>query len=180
MAADSPLSYSFFSSIEARLRQFNLASRVEVVDILLEAYLRAKAKKQQGEVIHSPQAWLKSVCFNIVREQSRKLGKHQLTETEILEAWHTRMNHDQQVSNELLDDRIQMMLDAFGILKRKNPESAELLQLKECEGLSWIAIQAHLIASGGDALNVETLRQRCTRARKQLRQIFHETEKARV
>ncbi|MBD2090130.1 sigma-70 family RNA polymerase sigma factor [Microcoleus sp. FACHB-1515] len=180
LSADSPLSYSFLSSIQAWLRQFNIASRVEASEVLHEAYLRAKAARKKGEIIRSPHAWLRRVCFNIVREQQRKLGKYQLAEVEILEDRYGRIHTDQQVSSELLDDRIQVMLDAFLILKRNNPESAELLQLKDCEGMSWLAIQAHLTASGSNAPNVDTLRQRCTRARKQLRQIYHETEKASV
>lgn len=180
LAADSPLSYSFLASIEARLRQFKISSRVEAFDILLEAYLRGKAKQRKGEVIHSPYPWLKKTCFYIVCEHSRKLAKQQLTETDVLEDLHARRSNEQQVSLDRLDDRLEVMFDVIEIFKRQDPKSAQLLQLRECEGLSWVAIQTHLIACNGNAPNIDTLRQQGTRGRKQLRQLFHKTEKARV
>lgn len=185
LTLDSPLSYSLLPSIEAWLWQFNISSRIEAVEILHEAYLRARARENQAEIIRHPSAWLKRFCYNIVREHSRKLDRQRLTEPEMIDHHQQRRaDHYPQVSDERLNDRLDVLFDAFQILKRQNPEGAELLKLKYCQDLTWSQVRERLIDRGlvdrGCNVSNAALRQRGNRAIKELRKIFHEIEKASI
>ncbi|MBE9179467.1 hypothetical protein IQ268_12930 [Oculatella sp. LEGE 06141] len=172
---DSPYAYSTFTTIQRYLRQFGLLPRVETHDILVEAYLRGKAVLRSGVVIRTPHAWLKRTAYNIVREKNRKLASQQPADPEVLD-FLGRASYESWLSQETINHRLTVLWEAFETLRQSEPEGAELLELKTIRGLSWLEVQNHLQAQGRDVPNTDVLRQRACRAKKHLRQIFHQVE----
>lgn len=169
----NPYSYSVLTTIERMLRQFRLSTRVDACDVLIEAYLRGKKQTQAGVRIENPHAWLKGTCFHIIRERKRKLKDHP-TDPQILDCLVESSMEDCDVDRQAIADDIDSLHKAMKQLRREEPEGANLLYLRLAEGLSWREIRDRLVDEQGETTPSEvTLRQRASRAKKVLRQIFH-------
>ncbi|NET32534.1 MAG: sigma-70 family RNA polymerase sigma factor [Cyanothece sp. SIO1E1] len=170
---NNPRSYSVITTIERFLRQFHLSSQVEAHEILSEAYLRGTKFLQNGGTINNPYAWLKATSLNIIREQSRKYNREQLTSPELMDSNldGSGSNHD-WISQQNLANRVKMLYQALEAFKDINPEGSRLLEL-QAQGLSWQQIRICLIQESGTAPSEESLRQKGCRARKSLRKIYH-------
>ena len=171
---DSPYSYSTYTAVQRYLRQFNLFSRIEPYEVLVDAYLRGKKALRCGETIHNPHAWLKRTAYNIIREHYRKLSAQQLHEAESLDFLMSRMVNESWVAEEVLSAQLSALWEALEILRLNDPESARIIDLRIFQQLQWSEVREHLIQQGNEAPDVNTRRQRGARIKKQLRRIFHE------
>ncbi|NJL46907.1 MAG: sigma-70 family RNA polymerase sigma factor [Leptolyngbyaceae cyanobacterium SM2_5_2] len=170
LSHENPQAYSILSAIQRMLRQYRLASQIEPFEILHEAYLRGKQKLQTGETITNAHAWLRSTAFYIISERKRK-DRDGATEPHILEAivLDERINLMQQ---QILAEELKLLYQALAKLQQEDPTSARLLTLKTFRDWSWGDIRDWLISQGEPAVSETTLRQRASRAKRRLREIF--------
>lgn len=171
-----PSSYTIIPFIWRTLKQFGLSHQLEVHDVLLEAYLNGKLFLANGNTIRYPYAWLKRTCYHIILKYWQRLSTQKLSEPESLEFLVIKFQ-TQWVSDEELADRLVAFWNVFETIRERDPEAAELIELKVVEGLSWKEIRERLIARGKPNVPSEAaLRQQATRIKKLLRQLFHEVE----
>ncbi|MBW4440688.1 MAG: sigma-70 family RNA polymerase sigma factor [Plectolyngbya sp. WJT66-NPBG17] len=169
--ADSPHAYSMIPTVRRYIYRFNLKSRVEPAEILIEAYLRALRATHEEIKIENPKAWLRSTAYNIVRERSRKEKKEFPTDPQalVLDSACEPGNHCEANC----DRNLAILWQAFKQLRAAEPEIAELIDLQILQQMSWSEIQQHFRNQGRKTPTIEALRQRVSRAKKKLRQLFH-------
>lgn len=170
LGKENPRAYSIMSAIQRTLNQYRLASHYEVHEILHEAYLRGKKKLQAGETIHNAYAWLRATAVHVIYERKRKCRAGTI-EPHILEAvlLDDRVNLMQQ---QILSEELSLLYKALGLLQQEDPETTHILYLKTVEGWSWSQIREWQMANGEPAINEAALRQRASRAKRRLREIF--------
>ncbi len=170
LGKDNPHAYPILMAIQRTLRQYHLADQYEVYEILHEAYLRGKKKLQVGEVIRNPYAWLKATSFHIIYERKRK-QRSSSTDPQVIEAVlpDLRLNLMQQ---QVLNEELDLLYESLALLHREDPEGTCLLYLRNVRALSWSQICQWLAAEGQPLANEATLRQRASRAKRRLRDIF--------
>jgi DNA-directed RNA polymerase specialized sigma24 family protein len=173
LGKNNPHAYSTISFIHRSLMQFNLASQFEAHEIFNEAYVRGREFIQTGGIIRNHHSWLKSTCFNIIREKSRKQRREPLIDPELVELIPClRAIEDSVVSQEDIHNNWKALLSSLDALGRTDPETARLMRLR-AKGLSWKEIQQQLVQENGEAASESTLRQKASRAKKTLRKIYH-------
>lgn len=168
----SPYSYSTFTFVQARIRQFRLGTRIEAEDVLIEAYMRGVKKIRSGETIYNPLSWLKGTCFNIIREESRKLKRELSVDPESI-CTTLRAISDDLSLREAIEDDLKILNKALEMLQRETPNRYKLLQLKILEEMSWKEVRQCLTIEEGRNISDPALRQRLAQAKKHLRAIFH-------
>jgi predicted RNA polymerase sigma factor len=164
--------YSAIATVRRYLHSFRLAHLVEPHEILFEAYLRGKNAQRKGEIIYNPHAWLKRTAFNIVREKSRK-ARRQATQS--FEEIEYRMSAESDCLLEKIDlsHEISLLYKALREFSREDSHTAQLLEWRTIERLSWTEIADRLVAAGETVPNYAALRQRVSRAKKRIRHILH-------
>lgn len=173
LGKNNPHTYSVISFIHRSLIQFHLGSQFEAHEILNEAYVRGREFIETGGIIRNPHSWLKSTCFNIIREKSRKQKREPLIDPELVELIPCfRAIGDSVVSQDDIHNNWKALLSSLDVLGRTEPETARLLRLR-AQGLSWKEIQQQLVQENGEAPSESTLRQKASRAKKTLRKIYH-------
>jgi DNA-directed RNA polymerase specialized sigma24 family protein len=170
LGQDNPRATPILSAIQRTLRQYHLEKQVEAYEILHEAYLRGKRKLQTGEVIHSPYAWLRSTAFHVIYERKRK-QRSSATDPHVIEAIlpDTGLNLMQQ---QVICEELDLLHQALAQLNREDPEGTCLLYLRNVSGWSWSQISQQIVAEGQPWVAETTLRQRASRAKRRLREIF--------
>jgi DNA-directed RNA polymerase specialized sigma24 family protein len=173
LGKDNPYAYTSIPFIHRTLMQFHLASQFQAHDIFNEAYVREIQFIRSGGIIQNPHAWLKRICFNIIRENSRKQRKEQLLDPELIELMTSlRGIEDSVISDEDIEKNWQALLSSLEGLSSTDPKGARLLRL-QAQGLSWKEIRSQLVQEDGEAPCEQTLRQQASRAKKTLRKIYH-------
>lgn len=169
--SDSPFAYSMIPTVRRFIRRYNLESRVEPAEILVEAYLRGLNATNQGIRIERHRAWLRATAFNIIRERDRKEKKERPTDPQaaILDS---ACDPDSYCDSSC-DRNLTLLWQAFKQLRIAEPETAELMDWRILEQLSWSKIQERYREQGRKTPTVEALRQRFSRAKRKLRQLFH-------
>lgn len=173
LSRGSPYSYSTFTFIQARLRQFHLETRIEVEDIFIEAYMRGLEKIHAGETIDNPLNWLKGTCFNIIREKSRKLKKEIFVEPESINTTLKAISND-FILRKAIEDDLEILNKALKKLKEEDPIKYKLIELKILKEMTWKEVSECLTVEEGKNISNPALRQRLTQVKKRLRRIFHE------
>ncbi|MBE9112859.1 sigma-70 family RNA polymerase sigma factor [Nodosilinea sp. LEGE 07298] len=170
LGKDNPHAYPILSAIQRTLRQYHLNTQYEAHEILHEAYLRGKKKLQAGEVIRNPYAWLKATAFHVIYERKRK-HRASATDPQVMEAAlpDPRLNLMQQ---QVITEELDLLYQALQLLHQEDPEATCLLYLRTVRDWSWAKISQWLIAEGHPAATEAALRQRASRARRRLRDIF--------
>jgi predicted RNA polymerase sigma factor len=170
LGRDNPHAYPILNAIQRTLRQYHLADQYEAHEILHEAYLRGKKKLQVGEVIRNPYAWLKATSFHVIYERKRK-HRSSSTDPQVLEAVlpDPRLNLMQQ---QVLSEELDLLYDSLALLHQEDPDGTCLLYLRNVRALSWSQISHWLAAEGQPVPNEAALRQRASRAKRRLHEIF--------
>lgn len=170
LGKDNPHAYYILIAIQRTLKQYHLAAQYEAHEILHEAYLRGKKKLQAGEIIRNPHAWLKATAFHVVYERKRK-HRASATDPHVMEAAlpDPRLNLMQQ---QVITEELDLLYQAMQLLYQEDPEGTCLLYLRTVRDWSWSQITQWLAAEGHPATNEATLRQRASRAKRRLRDIF--------
>ncbi|MEP0894353.1 hypothetical protein NDI36_07725 [Leptolyngbya boryana FACHB-1624] len=169
---DSPHAYSIITTVRRYIQQFELDSHTEPADILHEAYLRGLKATDQGTRIISCRAWIKGTARYIVYERSRQRSRELPTDPQA--AVLDTLSESDNCCEESCDRNIAIFLQALEIHRAKNPKVAELMDWRFLEELSWSAIRKRLLERDGEAPSEEALRQKATRAKRELRRLFHE------
>jgi DNA-directed RNA polymerase specialized sigma24 family protein len=170
LGRSNPQAYSIISAIQRILKQYRLSAHTEAYEVLHEAYLRGKKKIQAGEEIYNAHAWLKATAFHVISERKRK-NRAGLTEPSILEAivLDERQNLLQQ---QILKEELELLHQALAMLQAEDPETTQMLYLKIVENWSWSSIHGWLSHQGQEVASETALRQRASRAKKRLRELF--------
>lgn len=181
--------YSFITSIQQRIRQYHLEGGLEPHEVIHEAYIRAVRFIQGGGKIKVPKAWLRTTCFNIISEKSREQSKHLAIDTQsiqfekLVSAQSIADFQDNQgmlTASALSPLTIQQRMDLFQrsleILGQRKPEAAQLMVWRLLKNHSWKAIRRYLVRQNGTAPEEATLRKQASRAKRELRRIYHELE----
>lgn len=165
-AAKSPESTALFSYIQRLLRQFRLKNAYEVKDIIVEVYARAIRAIDNGAVINSPQAWIKRVALNVIREFRRAVDK--INYTSLDEHPHLGASDEDHLSQMILKDDISIIFQAFEELSDRDQM---ILNLRIVHGLSWQEI-SHELSVNGETMSENSLRQKGFRALRRLRSVY--------
>ena len=170
LSKDSPSGNAIIGAINRTLRQYRMADSIEVYEVLHEAYLRGKKKLQAGETVKNPNAWLRATSFNIIYERKRK-HRDSATEPQVLESVLTdpRITLMQQ---QILTEELDQLHQALHLLQKEDPEGAVLLYLRTVRNLTWKQIQQCLVGQGEPNTTEVVLRNRASRAKRRLRDIF--------
>ena len=171
LQSDNPDAYSLLTYIQRCLKQFNLSQRYHPNDILNETYVRGINCLKSGKAIKNCLAWIKVTAYNIIREHSRDAQKSHLVEPN--SAWLETALQSAQ-GNVVTEIEIEEDLeDILRALEAMNPADFKILRLKYAEEKSWKEISEFLVGEGEEFQTEEALRQRASRTKKKLRQIFH-------
>ncbi len=162
-----------FFFIKRSLRQFKLDGQLQESDILIDAYLRARKKIESGKSIQNMSAYLNRVCFNIIREKSKKQKKSEYLYIRLINNGYGHQDTTFGTDN-TADYRITTLLKA---LDKLNTKDLEIIQLHILEELSWQEISKNLSLSKGKNIAESTLRKRGSRALKRLREAYISVEK---
>jgi len=165
-AAKSPESTALFSYIQRLLCQFRLKNAYEVKDIVVEVYARAIKAIATGAVINSPQAWIKRVSLNVIREFRRAADK--INYTSLDEHPHLGASGEDYLSQMILKDDISIIFQAFEELSEQDQM---ILNLRIVHGLSWQEISCKL-SLNGETMSENNLRQKGFRALRRLRSVY--------
>jgi RNA polymerase sigma factor (sigma-70 family) len=164
--AKSPDSSALFSYIQRLLVQFRLKNAYEVKDIVVEIYARGIKSIEQGKVIENPQAWIKRVALNVIREFRRAADKVQYNALDDQSPLIASENN--MLSDLVYEDDLAIIRQAFNALSEQDKT---ILYLRIVEGLSWQEINLRL-SYGDSSLSENYLRQKGFRALRRLRAVY--------
>ena len=176
--SSSSSSRALFAFIKTNLRRFRLNGIYSVYDVLNEAYLRGVLAINSGQSITKPTPWIKTTCYNIIREISRKQDKYY----PLLDADQVSEDDNQfSVIIKTLSDQTrietpeafdEVVLEALlPSLLRLEPKELRILQLRVMEDLSWEEVRQRLMIDG-ETISISSLRQQGYRALKHLRKLI--------
>lgn len=155
---------ALWTFVEHKLWQFRLRGTYEDKDVLIEAYSVAMKRIAAGEMIEKPFPWLRTTCFNIVRELRRKQDRIEQPKLDPT---------DLTPSNEVISEMI-FSEDVKAIRlgwQKLTPKEQDLLREKYIKGRSWQQIVESL---SGQRTDANTIRQKGHRARQRLKQFYEE------
>lgn len=148
-------------SIKSRLKQFHL-EQVDFDDVVSEVYLRGTKKINSGENIKNPGAWIRVTSLNVIREMSRQQQKEQAN-SELIE--HQVAPKSYEENNEI---QLCILKQSLDNLSKKD---RQILKLRFFQNLSWKEVVDYL-ASTGEILTEDNVRQKGSRALKKLKKSF--------
>ena len=165
--------YSFLSFVKRTLFQFRLQAMHDVLDIVVEAYLRGVRLIESGTDIKNPTAWLRRTVYNIIREYSRAERRDRrdiaLIESKAM-AQRLRGDEDEQLDKKL-DEQLKAVWNAF---HKISSEDQDILVKRYFDRKSWQEIHQELQTTCDEQVDIGTLRVRGSRAMKRLRGKYHD------
>jgi len=141
----------------------------EVNDILTEGVKRGvEYIRNHGKPINKPEAWLRPVCLNIMKDRVDAIIKDERKSEEITTL--TQPSKGPLFESELIE-QLEYLEKALKILSN---EDQALIRMKFWEGKTYKQIQYHykLTSDDGPVPSVPALRKRESRALKRLRDSF--------
>lgn len=177
---NNPHARSLLAFIHRTIGQFGLRDYVTEIDVFVEAYLRGvRYTDKHRTQIRQPKAWMRSTAYNIIRECKRDRQQYSTAAfDELMEQGQLGGPHQPQaepLESDMINRAIQHVVQAFESL---DSEDQDLIHWKIVDGLTWNEIHQRLVAQGGDAASVTTLRKRGQRALEQLRRSYHSLDDA--
>lgn len=157
---DARLMYAF---VRRALRAYHLEGSYREAYVLNEALLRGVQKIREGKLIHNSEAWLRSTCWNIVRELSRE-QKKTIPLEETIEVEQPAAPSEGLEDNQIIAGQAYRLLDEM---------EQRLLTLKIVEDRPWSEIREILRAEGHGDHQLSSLRKRKERALTKLRKQFY-------
>lgn len=159
-------SNAFFAYIKRLINQFDLYTATPD-DIISEAYIRAVNFIKTREVeIKSPEAFMKTISVNVIREMNRKQIKFSSLEPNELEL---KVKLDDFSTNLVYEDCYNSNSNSIKVaIQKLNPIDRKIIFLWKVEELSWKEVVKEL-SSSGENLNVVSARKRGQRALERLR-----------
>lgn len=159
-----PTARSLYAGVAHMLYQFRLSQTYEVREVITEAVIRGLSRIESGELIHTPLAWLRKTCFNVIRDLRRKQDR---VENPRLDP--TAYEPGDTVFCEmLLQEESETIRQAMAKL---TPEEQKLVCARVLKELTWQQISESL-SSDECSVSDGTARQRGSRAFKKLRQHY--------
>jgi RNA polymerase sigma factor (sigma-70 family) len=166
----NPVFYSLEVRVNQWLYQYCLRDSYKSTEILHEAYLRTIKALDEGKEIGNYSAWLRQVCLNVIRELAKKTRR-----VAFIDFQNSSYADDSELpllALELAEMREKICI-ALQTLAQQDSDAAELLDWRYQQNLTWEEIQT-ILQRRKDDCSIDALRQRGQRARKKLRQIYHE------
>lgn len=167
-------SRKIFFFAKRTLRQFKLDGQLQESDIVIQAYLRVREKIKSGESIKNMPAYFNRVCYNIVREHSKKQKKTENLCNRLVNNGFGVSETNRQIDS--LNYSNNKIL--FESLAQLNNEDREIIELRIVQELSWKEISDHISLYRNKKLNTSTLRKRGERILKRLREAYISVEQA--
>jgi DNA-directed RNA polymerase specialized sigma24 family protein len=159
--------------IKRTLRQFQLDTQYQEMEILIEAYLRAQKKVDSGEAIENLPGWLKTTSYNIVREKSKKRKREESLKTHLINNSHGVEEIDNSWESDHTDkEKIKALIKSFQSL---SSEDKDILTLRIVKGFSWEEVTAHLNSQEETNISTATFRKRGERALNRICKSFFST-----
>ena len=177
--------FSFKAYVKNRIRQYNLTSYLDANEVINEAYQRAISTIESGKDVQQWQAWLKTTCFNIVRERSRDRKRHPSIDPQsvvIANLQFNQMGHIPERGEEAArvraaKKRVICLRRALEEYAKLDPDLSLLLQMKLVDQWSWQRIREHLVQQSSDEVpSLSALRKRASRAKTKIRSLYHRIE----
>lgn len=153
-----------YAFVRRNLHVFHLNDYFSEAAILNEALIRAVLATRKGTIIRELTAWLRSACYNIIREKSRFRQKFVSLEAQI------DLVEQVEFQPEAIEEDFRYIQAAFEMLE---PRDQRLLTLKIIEGRSWEEIHAILKDEEQCNCSIAALRKQKERALVRLRKKFH-------
>lgn len=180
--------YSFKAYVKNRIRQFHLAGHLDPNEVINEAYKRAISAIEAEKEIRNWNAWLKTTCFNIIRERSRATQKCASVDPQSFIIANIQAcdavsvcDNEAKLAEDTVEREIRILYQALEELARIDPEAIRLLKLRLIDKLSWEKIREHLLRTTTlDVPSVAALRQRASRTKRKLRCLYHRIENASI
>jgi len=159
------VSHSFHASIARLLRQFCLSGTYDERDIVSTAYALGVKRIESGKLIDTPRAWLRTTCFNVIRDFRKKQNNIDKPKIDG-ELW----GHGDIVLDDLMQQEdIQALQLAMTTLSQ---EERDILCARFINQWSWEQVSHFLSASSDSPLHTGTVRQRGARSISKLRRAF--------
>lgn len=152
-----------FVFVRRELRNFHIEKLYREAYILNEAYIRGVQQIATGTVILNVSAWLRAVCYRIIRELHREYKKSSSLDKDVPEDYPA-------ISPVDLEDDLATLRIAFQTLP---PFDQRLLTLKIVGERSFQEIREILRVEGFGDFSQATLRKRKERSLARLRKKYH-------
>jgi RNA polymerase sigma factor (sigma-70 family) len=160
--SSNPEALDFCASITRLLKQFRLGGTYDAKEIISEAYARSVVRIEEGVLIEIPLAWLRSTCFNVIRDFHRKQTKSD----------NPRLDGEPYSLGGIAIDAMQLSEDLKALrlaFEKLSPEEQNILHARIVQELSWQEIADRTEPC---PIKLGTVRQRGSRARLKLRQHY--------
>ena len=163
--ASNPQSQLLLAFIRRSLWQHNLQDRYSVIDIFVEAYLRAvnQLYSSPDKVIQNPKAWIRGTALNVIREYARNQSRESQISMEI-----TELSTQSLVDDSVVEENLDAIVRGF---HRLSHYERKLLELKHLQGMTWKEVRDKL---GGSDISLPALRKRGQRVLEKLRFEYHQ------
>lgn len=167
---NSSYAYSMIAIVKRHIQRYGLTC--EPCEIISEAYLRGLIATDRGKRIQHWRAWIKKTIHNIVRERFRKQGKEFLIDPQSSSL--DRALEVEDCCDDSYECNILIFQQALQQMRADDPNSAELMDWRILEDMSWQQVYQRLVDQGRSPSSLEALRKQYSRAKHKLRRIFHE------
>ena len=167
-------SRNFLASIEQRLRQFGLNFDYDGTDVVLNARDIAIKKIESGEKVEYYKAWLRSICFNVIRNFSKNTKSRKLLVDKLKSLSCLTDAREDLIPGYTTEPNLKLLGKGWKNLKE---EERTILWLREIEEYSWPEVAEKLVINGlevdSDRKKLEDkVRQKGNRALKKLQKHF--------
>ncbi|MGK7919226.1 MAG: RNA polymerase sigma factor [Trichodesmium sp.] len=167
-------SRNFLAFIEQRLMQFGLNSYYDGMDVVLNARDIAIKKIESGEKVEYHTAWLRSICFNVIRNFSKNTKSRKLLVDKLKSLSSLTDAREYLIPAYTTEPNLKLLGKGWKNLKE---EEKAILWLREIEEHSWSEVADKLVIKGlevdGDHKKLEDrVRQKGNRALKKLQKHF--------
>ncbi|MGB3509800.1 MAG: sigma-70 family RNA polymerase sigma factor [Microcoleaceae cyanobacterium] len=167
-------SRNFLPFIDQRLMQFGLNSYYDGMDVVLKARDIAIKKIESGEKVEYYKAWLRSICFNVIRNFSKNTKSRKLLVDKLKSISCLTDAKEDLIPAYTTEPNLKLLGKAWKDLKKKE---RTILWLREIEEYSWPEVAEKLVINGlevdGDGKKLEDrVRQKGYRALKKLQKNF--------
>ncbi len=169
IAGDPDAESEFFHLYRSRLHRATMyflgAHDSEAEDIVQETFIIA-LPKLKDYVFEAPiYAWLRQICLRLCYARIRNRKRLLVSVEEDLEMYMRRMAMERIQKQDLDLDKQQKLALLHELKKQLNPDSREIIEMRNVQGLSYVLIAQTL------KIPIGTVMSRLARARDQMRKL---------
>ena len=167
-------SRNFLPSIDYKLMQFGLKFYYDEMDVVLNALDIAVKKIESGEKVTYHKAWLKTICFNVIRNFSKSTKSRKLLVDKLKSISCLTDAREDLIPVYTTEPNMKLLGKAW---KGLNEKEKAILWLREIEEYPWPEVAEKLVINGlevdGDRKKLQDrVRQKGNRALKKMQKHF--------